>query len=134
MKTQEFTYTWLMPDGRPNGQEDPAWYVTGYGHSLVCSVTDGQREVQIFCDGEMSVAIGNDIIKDEADWQAHGIHNDAEIARAFDDGRIEWENNAWFDLYDTSGLISCGHLDCVHHALSDAIAQAEALLAEWATQ
>ena len=46
-------------------------------------------------------------------------------------GRIEWVNNSWFDLYATDHNVGdFGWLDCVCHSLTEAIWQATALLSE----
>ena len=64
-------------------------------------------------------------------WREYGINNDAEIFEASENGRIDWVNNSWFDLYTNNHNVGeDGWLDCVCDTLSDAIEQATLLLSE----
>jgi len=126
---------WIQPDERPMGREDSAWYTYQSEHDLVAYVTDGENTISIHADGEMRVAVylnpankdeGWDIVRYCDDWTDYEINNDAEIFQASEEGRIDWWNNSWFDLYTEDGE----HLDCVCHTLTEAISQAVALLNE----
>lgn len=133
MKT--ITIEWIQPDERPMGREDSAWYTYQSEHDLVAYITDGENTISVHADGEMRVLYYHDlankvhdvsIIRYCDDWTDYEINNDAEIFQASEEGRIEWGNNSWFDLYTEDGE----HLDCVCHTLTDAIAQAVAILQE----
>jgi len=137
--TTTINITWHQPDERSQGREDSAWYTYQSAHDLVVTVSNGDREIDIFADGEMRVLVydladrTNDpsIIRYCDRWTEHGINNDADIFQASEEGRIEWVNNSWFDLYATDHNVGdAGWLDCVHHSLTDAIEQATALLSE----
>lgn len=130
--TTTINITWHQPDEREQGREDSAWYTHCSEHDAVCTVSNGDREITIYADGEMRVLVnGEGIIRYCDQWREHGITNDAEIFQASEDGRIEWVNNSWFDLYATDHNVGdFGWLDCVNHSLSDAIEQATVLLSE----
>lgn len=131
--------TWHQPDERSLGRDDSAWYTHQSSHDLVVTVSKGDREIDIFADGEMRVLVyerdhdpaNPDIIRYCDRWKLHGITNDADIFQASEEGRIEWLNNSWFDLYATDQNVGDGGwLDCVEHSLTDAIEQATVLLSE----
>jgi hypothetical protein len=117
--------------------DDPAWYVDGDAHTWVATVYDGDRFVHVYADGEMRVHLwptvaaresdSGDyaIIRYAGDLLENGIRTDAELRRA--DARMEWGNNAWFDLYDGE---TGEHLDDVQYSLVEAVRSAVGYLQE----
>ena len=106
-------------------QQDAAWYVDGYGHTWAATVTLNGNEIHIYADGEMrihSYPLDRDL-REAGDLLDAGLNTDADLARAQRAGKIEWINNAWFDLYNADE-----HLDCVCDTLNDAVKQAIQLL------
>ena len=130
--TTTINITWEQPDERAEGREDSAWYTHSSAHDAVCTVSNGEREITIYADGEMRAIVDDDgTIRYCDQWSEHGITNDAEIFEASEDGRIEWVNNSWFDLYATDHNVGdFGWLDSVCHSLTEAIEQATVLLSE----
>lgn len=131
--TTTINTTWHQPDERSQGREDSAWYTYQSQHDAVVTVSNGEREITVYADGEMRVHIEQDgdivVVRYCDRFPENGINNDAEIFEASEDGRLEWVNNSWFDLYATDNTVGDdGWLDCVHHSLTDAIEQATALL------
>jgi len=133
--------TWHQPDERTKGREDAVWYsYSADHHDLVASVSDGNRTIHIYADGEVRAHIAYD----HTDWskghevvrycdQWGDIKNDADIFEASESGRLEWINNSWFDLYADDAYWS----DCVQHTISDAIQSATEMLADgeaWETE
>jgi len=139
--TTTINITWHQPDERSQGRDDSAWYTYGSAHDAVCTVSNGEREITIYADGEMRVTVyDNSNGEDSTDsstirycdqWREYGINNDAEIFEASENGLIDWVNNSWFDLYATDHNVGdFGWLDAVCHTLTDAIEQATLLLSE----
>ena len=130
--TTTINITWHQPDEREQGREDSAWYTHSSAHDAVCTVSNGDREIVIYADGEMRVIVyGEEIVRYCDQWREYGITNDADIFTAHENGHIEWVNNSWFDLYATDHNVGdFGWLDCVCHSLTEAIWQATALLSE----
>jgi hypothetical protein len=132
--TNTITITWHQPDERSEGREDSAWYThSADQHDLVASVSNGERTVYIYADGEMRAHLpydptdwkqGHEVIRYCDQWGQHDIKNDKDIFEMSEEGLIEWVNNSWFDLYNDD------HLDSVQHTLSDAIESAHKLLAD----
>jgi hypothetical protein len=125
--------TWHQPDERSQGREDSAWYTYRSAHDPVVTVSNGEREITVYADGEMRIHIEEDgdivVVRYCDRLPENGISNDADIFEASENGRLEWVNNSWFDLYATDNTVGDdGWLDCVHHSLTDAIEQATALL------
>jgi ABC-type transport system substrate-binding protein len=141
METQEMVVIYHDPDAHSGLRKDPAWFVDGYGHNLVATVKINRDEyIDIYCDGEMKANVyhkdratdGRDTVTDWSGWQQHGITTDTELHNAIDAGKVEFDMNSWFDLYQTSvePLAENGWLDCVNHSLDEAIEQAKTILAE----
>jgi hypothetical protein len=130
--TTTINITWHQPDERGRGREDSAWYTYQSSHDAVATISNGEREITIYADGEMRVTVfGESILRYCDQWREHGITNDADIFEASENGRIDWVNNSWFDLYATDHNVGeDGWLNCVNHTLSDAIEQATALLSK----
>lgn len=131
--TTTINITWHQPDERSQGREDSAWYTYQSQHDEVVTVSNGERGITIYADGEMRVIVRDEdsIIRYCEEWTENGINNDAEIFEASESGRIEWVNNSWFDLYATDHNVGdFGWLNSVQHSLTEAIEQATALLSE----
>jgi hypothetical protein len=119
---------------------DPAWFVWGYGHTFVARVSKQGHSIDIFCDGEMRIHVWDDgsmkhkdahydVIRYSDRLEERGFNNDLDLIAA--EPRIEWENNAWFDLYWSFGMKDEegeDWLNCVTHDLSDAVNQAKAVI------
>lgn len=112
------------------GMRDPSFYVDGTGHAYVCSVRYGSEGpiANVYANGIMRlVDLGSDtVMRTALDLPSAGIYCDADMKKAEEAGRLEWLNNAWFDLYDSNGN-SC---EAIEHDLVEAIHLAHALLAE----
>ena len=130
--TTTINITWHQPDERSEGREDSAWYIYQSQHDAVCTVSNGEREITIYADGEMRVIVyGEEIVRYCEQFREYGIKADADLITAEENGHIEWGNNPWFDLYATDHNVGdFGWLDSVCHTLSDAIEQATLLLSE----
>ena len=132
--TTTLNTTWHQPDERSQGREDSVWYShSADHHDIIATVTNGERTIHIYADGEVRVHIpyevsdwskGHHVVRYYDQWAEHGINNDDDIFQASENGRLEWENNSWFDLYADGQ----GWADCVNHTLTDAIASAVELL------
>jgi hypothetical protein len=134
--TTTINITWHQPDERSQGREDSAWYShSADHHDIVASVSNGERTVHIYADGEQRVHLaynprdwseGHEVIRYCDQWAQYDLKSDYEIFEATESGRIDWINNSWFDLYADEQ----GWSDCVQHTLTDAIASATELLAD----
>lgn len=128
------TITYRYPP--TENQNDPAFH-TGSGHSWVASVSDGEKKIDIYCDGEMRIHdYGTDNraeftrLRYADDLIEVGVKTDVEIFEANESGRFDWINNSWFDLYDETGE----WYDRVTHDLQDAINEAKELINEGETK
>lgn len=111
-------------------QKDPAFYVGGGdGSTLIAIVTDGKQQATVRCVGEMRVSVwesaaakrrGDDSKDDQircyADLIDEGITTDKQLADA--DDRLEWENNAWFEVFTADAE---GDFGDVYHEVEEAI-------------
>ncbi len=109
-------------------QQDPAFHTHGYS-THVMTVNTGKFSTDIYCDGEMRIhvwdsaeALNNgehhtSVWRYTSDLIEAGIDTDKKLADLFDEGRIDWVHNSWFDLYDAK---TGEHLDAVSHDLADA--------------
>ena len=132
--TTTINITWHQPDERSQGREDSAWYShSADHHDIVATVSNGERTVHIYSDGEQRAHLaydptdwskGHEVIRYCDQWG--DIKNDNDIYEASESGRLEWVNNSWFDLYAEKR----GWSDCVNHTLTDAIASATELLTD----
>jgi hypothetical protein len=76
-----------------------------------------------------------DVIRYSDRLEESGFNNDLDLIAA--EPRIEWENNAWFDLYWSFGLTDEdgeNWLNCVTHDLPSAIDAAKAVIDDRITQ
>lgn len=118
---------------------DPAFYVNdAQAHELVATVTNGDREISVYCDGEMRIHVWNNeqdreaggepstIVRYASDLLEAGITNDAELSHA--DDRVEWWNNAWFDLYAYGKGIKESWLNAVCFDVNEAVFLAKQLI------
>ena len=126
----------------PDTQErdDAAFYVwDANGHQHIANVVYGNREVGVYCDGEMRIHLWADkaareqgetpeIIRYTDRLNAAGITTDTALYAAIDAERLEFINNTWFDLYMSDETNNGEHADTVTHTLTDAIAAAKALI------
>lgn len=127
------------------GREDAAFYVwDANAHEHIGTVVyahpvHGEREVAIYCDGEMRINLWEskearergdepEVIRYSDRLVSAGISNDAELYAADEAGRLEWVNNAWFDLYMSDSDLNSEHADAVTHTVSDAVEAAKALI------
>ena len=132
--TTTINITWHQPDERSQGREDSAWYTySADHHDIVASVSNGERTIHIYADGEQRAHLaydptdwekGHEVIRYCDQWG--DIKNDADIFEASESGRLDWVNNSWFDLYAEGQ----DWFDSVQHTLSDAIESAHELLAD----
>lgn len=110
--------------------KDPAFYVWS-NHELVATIEHGEREIRVYCDGDMRLNLWDsaeackrgdapEVIRYCDRLVRTGIDTDKKLSDAFDEGRIEWVNNAWFDLYDGDGE----WLNVIHHDIDDAVSEA----------
>jgi hypothetical protein len=134
--TTTINITWHQPDERSEGREDSAWYShSADHHDIVASVSNGERTVHIYADGEQRVHLaynprdwseGHEVIRYCDQWAQYDLKSDYEIFEATESGRLDWINNSWFDLYADDQ----GWADSVQHTLSDAIESAVELLTD----
>jgi len=136
--TLEITYEVWKRD--ISAKKDPAFYVwDADAHQHTASVIMGDRLIRVFCDGKMRINLwdsaearerGDDpeVIRYSDQLVGAGLNTDKKLWKAVDAGRIEWDNNAWFDLYAYGDGIEDGWLNCVHHDLDEAILQASGLI------
>lgn len=133
------TYEYPLTDTNGHLAHDPAFYVGGTGHEHVATVTHGDREIRVFCDGEMRLHVWNDYkarenkewhltIRDAGHLVEAGVTNDEALRSLEIHKCVEWGNNAWFDLYAYGDGLDGTHLDCVHFDITDAIEQAQGLI------
>jgi len=102
----------------PAGFLEPEFYENG----PIVTITAPTRAVEIWREG-MSVAyLGETLLRTPMEFRA--TFGNGKIPE-----RIEWINNAWFDLYEVTdqGFI---HLDFVCHEIDDAIATAKEVLSK----
>lgn len=119
-------------------RRDPAFYVNDeQAHELVATIVKGDREIRVFCDGEMRIHVWDSKEAREADKQPDEViryvsdlmsvaKTDEELRDL--EERIEWVNNAWFDMYAYGEGITDGWLDCVHFDVQEAVSQAVELI------
>ena len=132
----------------PHEQEfckDPAFYVWN-SHQLVAQVAYKDRKISVYCDGEMRLRvwaskearidnINPEVIRYCDRLVEADINTDEKLQKALDEERIEFDDNAWFDLYaDDETVGEQGWLDCVHFDVEEAILHASELITdeEWA--
>lgn len=145
--TTTVNISWAQPDERDDGREDSCWYTYASMSDLVAHVTNGERTIGIYADGEMRIGVYSKV-EDEFvyhglvrycdELETYGVDTDNDlwglpsVSGMFDlcgpntNGfyyRID--NNSWFDLYeDSTGT----HLDCVCDTLSRAIEMATVII------
>lgn len=132
--------TYEVTDEDRKYRQDPAFYVwDANAHQHIATVTMGDREVRVFCDGEMRLNLweskearerGDDpevILYCDRLMRA-GIDTDEKLREADEAERIEWVNNAWFDLYAYGDGIVDGWLDCVDFELDGMVLGASEII------
>jgi hypothetical protein len=78
----------------------------------VASVFQGEKKIDIFCDGPMEatmykfapesvekIEIGK--IRFAGDFEQYGIKTDQDLDKAYEEERLEWHDVPYFDLYDS---------------------------------
>lgn len=135
--TAEVEYC-LVSDEDLELRRDPAFYVNDeQAHELVAVITSDEREIRVYCDGEMRINVWDSKKARKANEQPSEViryvsdlvsiaNTDKELNDL--EGRIEWVNNAWFDLYAYGDGIGDGWLNCVHYDIQEAVAQAVSLI------
>ena len=129
-----------LTDDSGNPATDAAFFVEGDGHHLVATISNGEREIRVFCDGEMRLHLWADkkardegadyeVIRDTGSLFDAGITNDKQLA-SLDEDSSEWVNNTWFDLYAYGDGINGEHLDAVCHDINEAIENASKYLVD----
>jgi hypothetical protein len=81
-------------------------------HVWVASVFQGEKKIDIFCDGPMEatmykfapesvekIEIGK--IRFAGDFEQYGIKTDKDLDKAYEEERLEWHDVPYFDLYDS---------------------------------
>lgn len=142
---QDLTITRKQTPHEQQFCKDPAFYVWS-NHELVAEVEYKDRKISVYCDGEMRLHVwqSKEARIDNANYEVirycdrlaeAGIDTDEKLQKALDEERIEFENNAWFDLYaDDDTVGDAGWLNCVNFDIEEAILQASELITdeEWA--
>jgi hypothetical protein len=107
-------------------QQDPAFYTHG-NSTYIMTVQSGDYSTDVYCDGEMRIHVWDSaqamnngehhtsVWRYTSDLIEAGIDTDEKLSNLFDEGRIDWVHNSWFDLYDTN---TGEHLDGVSHELA----------------
>lgn len=134
--TTTINITWHQPDERSEGREDAVWYShSADHHDIVATVTNGERSIHIYADGEVRAHLaydptdwkkGHHVIRYCDQWGQYDINNDFDIYKMSEAGSLDWVNNSWFELYAENQ----GWWECAQHSLSDAIQSAMELLAD----
>lgn len=141
MSNYNVRYDYLTPEEESSlaDCQDASWYVSSptETHEHVATVSVGDKTVMIYRDGVMRVHVWDNaqsrvagdaptVVRDTQGLDEAGIMTDAQLADAHDCDRVEWLNNAWFDLY--SNDVEEGDdtwLDRVAHSLNEAVAEAK---------
>jgi hypothetical protein len=115
-------------------QQDPAWYVSGYGAELLATIThqDGYG-ANIYCVGEMRYEWGDYSLRyTSAILKETEYKTDQDLQKAIDSGEIVVENNAWFEsvFFDKEGKEWWDFNDSVAFDLDEAIELSRQLV-EW---
>lgn len=83
------------------GREDSNWY----GGQIV-EVETKKYLMSIEAVGDIAVLIDEEYYCDKGNngllaeyLEEHNIHNDKELEKAIEDGRVEFENNNWFEIF-----------------------------------
>lgn len=141
--TATINVSWAQPDERNIGRTDPCWYVYQSTSDLVCTVSNGERSVDVYADGEMRIHVLDEnkeiigYIRYCDEFSDFGIINDEdyntivcdpEAKHAFGGITMSFDviDSPWFDLYDNQG----NHLDWVDFDLTDSINKAASLLGD----
>jgi hypothetical protein len=118
-----------IPEDRV-ARQDPAFYVGLVEPVATITSADRTRSIAVRCVGDMRVILWKSADCDTDDeenivteifetddliWA--GITDDEKLAAAED--RMEWENNAWFELFDSAG--NGAEFDDVYHEVDEAI-------------
>jgi hypothetical protein len=116
----------IKDDGLFNeNQQDPAWYVSGYGSTILATLThkDGYG-FNLYCVGEMRYEWGEFSLRySSAILKETDYTTDKDLNNAIDKGNIVVENNAWFEsvFFDTDKKEWWDFNDSVAFDLDEAI-------------
>lgn len=129
------TVTMNVQNPDTENQQDAAFYVSSAReNTLVATVTNGTTTAYVRCVGMMCVDVWDTVeskkngepaerdIRNYSDLIYEGLTTDALLAAA--DDRLEWENNAWFEVeMDADGNASGVLYDMgeVAHLLDEAL-------------
>jgi hypothetical protein len=145
MNEYKVTYDYLTPEEESSlaDCQDASWYMSSptETHEHVATVSVGDKCVMIYRDGVMRVHLWDSaqsrgagdaptVVRDTKGLHEMGITTDAELEEAHDCDRVEWLNNAWFDLYSDDVKDGDTWLDRVAHSLNEAVADAQRWLDE----
>lgn len=122
-------------DYRSNHQDSAFYTWDAQGHQLVATVEYKDREIRVFCDGEMRIHLWESkearergdspqVIRYADRLVEAGITNDEELIKASEEDRLEWINNSWFDLYAYGDDIGDGWINAVGHEVDESVDQA----------
>jgi|LakMenE18May11ns_1017448.scaffolds.fasta_scaffold9278053_2 hypothetical protein len=106
-------------------QQDPAWYVSGYGSTLLATLTHKNGYgANVYCVGEMRYEWGEFSLRySSAILKETNYTTDKQLNEAIDKGDIVVENNAWFEsvFFDTDKKEWWDFNDSVAFDLDEAI-------------
>jgi hypothetical protein len=124
------TVTLAIPEDRV-ARQDAAFYVDLFDAVAEVGLADASRVITVRCVGDMKIILwksedcdrGDEdnivaVIRNSDDLIAAGIASDEKL-QEFED-HIEWENNPWFELFDSNDE-AFHDLGEVYHDLDDAI-------------
>lgn len=118
----------LTTDNDRVTRQDAAFYV-GYANPVAIVTDDAGHSITVRCVGEMCLnvwqpgdpnGVNPEYIRDAEGLIAAGVVDDMALLDA--EERIEWINNAWFELFDSNDDFD--DLGDVFHDLDDAIGAA----------
>lgn len=124
--TTTININWVQPDERDQEREDSCWYTYASQSDLVAYVTNGERTIGIYADGEMRIEaymkVGLEYVhqgtvrycddladfgirKDSDLWGLpHVSHDYLDLVGPNAEGfYLSIVNNSWFDLYPDDG-------------------------------
>lgn len=132
---------WIQPDEREQEREDSCWYTySASGHDLVAYVTNGERTVSIYADGEMRIEaykkVGLEYVHEGTirycdQLREFGVLKDSDLWGLPDESYVMpdmvgpndagyyyfFAHTSWFDLYNEEG----DSLAVCHTTLSHAL-------------
>ena len=111
----EIEFFWLdgmVPDKE---HQESVWWEKG----AVCKVGLGEFEITIYVDGDTKIEDREtgSIYTNSSEFPPD-LTTDTDLSKASQGNypRLDWQNNSWFDVYDSDGE----HLDMVYHEADEA--------------